>query len=229
MTPDELDDAPEWIKEILPWWETDMDVRKRINTYYAARSAASEGIDWLASIDPDELILMSKNEQISGDHISKHLGQMPDDIDQLLMPNLESVPTSAESTDPFADCVYFLNRLPATEVVWRFSRQFIVRVLRAPTLAAWYDYFFYQLRLMGALPRLMREPKSHSMIPAGYFLGYSNYKSFIRVRTFANFDFVTHCWKRYLRAPRSKRIGNVLHFDMLDADYFSAKFRQRHS
>ncbi len=96
-----------------------------------------------------------------------------------------------------------------------------------PVIAAWYDYLFYQVRFLGALPRLLRDPSDGSMIPAGYFLGYSNYKSFIRLKTFANFDFVTHGWRAFLRAPRTMRMGNILHFDMLDAGYFAAKFRQR--
>ncbi len=224
---EETADAPEWIKDILVCWENDMDVRKRINTYYAARSAAAEGLDWLGSIDPDELVLMSRDEEISEDHISKHLAGVPDKIDQLLLPNLESVPTSATSTNPFADCVYFLNRFPKTETIWRYSRALLVRGLRSPVLAAWYDYLFYQLRFFRALPRLMRDPRDGSLIPAGYFLGYSNFKSFIRLKTFANFDFVTHGWRGFLRTPRNMRLGNILHFDMLDANYFAAKFRQR--
>jgi hypothetical protein len=103
----------------------------------------------------------------------------------------------------------------------------LIRISKSPKLLAWYDYLFYQVRLLGALPRLMREPKSNSAIPAGYFLGYSSYKSMIRTRSFADFNFATHFWKRYLRSPRTLRLGNVLHFDMLDAAYFSAKFRQR--
>jgi hypothetical protein len=31
--PKELKELPSWIVDILPWWETDMDVRKRINTF----------------------------------------------------------------------------------------------------------------------------------------------------------------------------------------------------
>jgi hypothetical protein len=46
---EETGDAPKWIKDISSWWEPDMDVRKRINTYYAAKSAAAEGLDWLGS------------------------------------------------------------------------------------------------------------------------------------------------------------------------------------
>jgi hypothetical protein len=224
---EETEDAPAWIKDILVCWENDMDVRKRINTYYAAKSAAAEGLDWLGGIDPDELVLMSRDEEIAQDHISKHLAKIPDEIDQIFLPNLESVPTSAESSNPFADCVYFLNRFPKTETIWRYSRAFFVRVLPMPVIAAWYDYLFYQVRFFGALPRLLRDPGDGTMIPAGYFLGYSNYKSFIRLKTFANFDFVTHGWRAFLRAPRTMRMGNILHFDMLDASYFAAKFRQR--
>jgi hypothetical protein len=224
---EETDDAPAWIKDILVCWDTDMDVRKRINTYYAAKCAAEEGLDWLGGIDPDELVLMSREEEISEDYISKHLAKVPDEIDQILMPNLESVPSSATSTNPFADCVYFLSRFPKTEALWRYSRAFFVRVLPMPAVAAWYDYIFYQVRFFGALPRLIRDPADGSAIPAGYFLGYSNHKSFIRLKTFANFDFVTHRWRGFLRSPRNMEMGNILHFDMLDAPYFAAKFRQR--
>lgn len=227
ISPGELEDAPEWITKILPAWETDMDVRKRINTYYAAKSAAREGIDWLISLDPDELILMEKNTPVDQDHVLRHLRRVPDKVDQLLLRNLDCVPTSAESKNPFSDCVYFMNRFPKTEFIWRYSRAFLTRVLRSPELAAWYDYIFYQIRFVGALPRLMREPRTGRRIPAGYFLGYSSYKSFIRVMTFSNFKFATHSWMRDVRTPRTMTLGNILHYDLPDAAYFAAKFRQR--
>ncbi len=227
ITPGEIEDAPLWIKRILCAWETDMDVRKCINTYYAAKSAAIEGIDWLISLDPDELILMEKNGPINHDHISKHLRCVPDNVNQLLLPNLDSVPTSAESTNPFSDCVYFMNRFPVTEFIWRYSRALLIRISRSPALVAWYDYIFYQVRFAGALPRLMREPRSGRLIPAGYFLGYSSYKAFIRIRTFFNFTFGTHGWTRYVRSPRNMRLGNILHYDMPDGAYFAAKFQKR--
>src|SRR5262249_11878474 len=59
------------------------------------------------------------------------------------------------------------------------------------------------------------------------FLGYSNFKSFIRTRVAPDFSFATHAWKPFVRSPRNLRTGNVLHFDMPDASYFAAKFRQR--
>ena len=59
---------------------------------------------------------MSRDEQALENHIPRYLERIPDDIDQLQLPNLESVPTAAETDNPFIDCVYFLNRFPATEV-----------------------------------------------------------------------------------------------------------------
>jgi len=227
ITRDEIKDAPQWMTNILCAWETDLDVRKQINTYYAAKSAALEGIDWLISLDADELIVMENNGPINQDCIVRQLGRVPDNIDQLLLPNMDAVPTSGKSGNPFSDCVCFMNRFPATEFVWRYSRALLIRLTRSPELVAWYDYLFYQVRFAGALPRLMREPKSRRVIPAGYFLGYSSYKAFIRLTTFSNFQFATHRWMRYLRAPRSKHLGNVLHYDIPDAAYFAAKFRQR--
>jgi len=227
ITPDELEDPPQWITEILHAWETDMDIRKHINTYYAAKNAALEGIDWLISLDPDELILMDRNSPIDQDQIVRQLSRVPDKVDQLLLRNLDCVPTSAESRNPFSDCVYFMNRFPMTESIWRYSRAFFTRILKAPALAAWYDYVFYQVRFAGALPRLMSDPRTHRAIPVGYFLSYSTYKSFIRLTTFSNFKFATHRWKGDAREPRSIALGNILHYDMLDAAYFADKHRKR--
>jgi hypothetical protein len=233
--PDELQNPPTWLSQILPAWEPDFDVRKIANTVCAARDAAKDGIEWLVGIDADELILMSRDEQVLENHIPRYLEKIPDDIDQVQLPNLESVPTAAETENPFTDCVYFLNRFPATEAVWRYSRAALARitpssearVTRFPKLIAWYDWLFYELRFAGALHRMMREPGTRRRIPGTYFLGYSSYKSFIRTDRVADFRFATHGWKPFTRPPRNLRTGNILHFDMLDADYFALKFRQR--
>jgi len=233
--PEELHNPPSWLSRILPAWEPDLDVRKIANTFYSAQDAAKDGIEWLVGVDPDELILMSRHEQALENHIPRYLEKIPDNIDQLRLPNLESVPTSAETENPFTDCVYFLNRFPATETVWRYSRAALARITRSsatrstrfPKLIAWYDWLFYELRFAGALHRMMREPGTQRRIPGTYFLGYSSYKSFIRTGRAADFEFATHGWKPFVRPPRNLRTGNVLHFDLLDAAYFALKFRQR--
>jgi hypothetical protein len=233
--PQELHDPPAWLSRILPAWETELDVRKIANTVYAAEDAARNGIEWLVGIDPDELILMSRAETVIENHIPKYLEKIPENIDQLHLPNLESVPTAAEIQNPFTDCVYFLNRFPATEALWRYSRAALARITRSsqtrltrfPKFIAWYDWLFYELRFAGALGRMMREPRTNRRIPGTYFLGYSSHKSFIRTARAPNFEFATHGWRPFLRRPHNLRTGNILHFDLLDAAYFSLKFKQR--
>ena len=225
--PEDLSNPPQWLQKILPAWESELDVRKIANTYYAGLNASREGIEWLACIDADELILMSPAETHLEDHVPRYLQTIPENIDQVLMRNLESVPTSTESQNPFVDCIYFLNRFPVTEAVWRYSRAALARVSRSPKLIAWYDWLFYELRFAGALKRMMREPGTGRRIPGTYFLGYSSYKSFIRTRVAPDFNFATHSWRHFLRSPRNLHTGNVLHFDMPDPSYFAAKFRQR--
>jgi hypothetical protein len=225
--PEELTNPPAWLAHILPAWEPDLDVRKIANTYYAALDAAKNGIEWLVNIDVDELILMNRDEQSLDNHIPRYLERIPDNIDQLLLPNLESVPTSAESENPFLDCIYFLDRFPKTEAVWRYSRAALLRATRSPKLIAWYDWLFYELRFAGALQRMMRDPATNRRIPGTYYLAYASHKSFIRTTRAANFEFATHGWKPWLERPRSLRTGNILHFDMLDYRYFASKFRQR--
>jgi hypothetical protein len=75
--PEEMEDAPGWLSQILPAWGPDLDVRKRANTYYAAVDAAKHGIEWLLSIDADELILMNRDEQILEDHFRNTSHESP--------------------------------------------------------------------------------------------------------------------------------------------------------
>jgi hypothetical protein len=205
-----------------------MDVRKRINTFHAAELARREGIEWLISIDADELLLLSASVENTIGSSEQYFDSIPNDVDQILLPNLEAVPLGEGSGRPFADCTSFLRRFPATELIWRYSSGLLRRTLRNPKIHAWYDYWFYYLRFRGALPRLMRHPITRESIPAGYFLGYSNHKSFIRTRVAKQFVFNVHEWQKTHRHPRTVRRGYVLHYDLCSAEYFQEKFRQRH-
>ncbi len=174
--PDELSNLPQWLAKILPAWKPDLDVRKIANTYCAALDCAKDGIEWLGSIDADELMLMSRDEPNLEGHIPRYLEKIPEDVDQLLLRNLESIPGSAESANPFVDCVYFLDRFPVTESVWRYSRAVLARTAQSPKLIAWYDWLFYEIRFAGALKRMMREPGTGRRIPGTYFLAYSSFQ-----------------------------------------------------
>lgn len=228
VTPEEIVDPPEWIARILPWWKGNMDVRKQINTYYAAKWAAADGIDWLASIDVDELILMDRHGEIEQDHITGPLSRVPAAIDQVLMPNMDVIPTSAACQEPYLECTYFQNRYLATETLWRYSRAVLNRLKVPPPLVAWYDYLFFWLRFRGAFVRIMHDPKqAGARIPAGYFLGYSSNKSIVRTSRIEGLEFSIHGWHKYTRKPHSLRLGNVLHYDLPGASHFARKFRQR--
>lgn len=76
--PEELANPPEWFVHILPPWGDDLDVRKIANTYYATLDAAQDGIEWLVSIDADELLMMNRDEQVLQNHAPKYLSQVPE-------------------------------------------------------------------------------------------------------------------------------------------------------
>lgn len=225
--PENLNDLPQWIINILDWWERDMDVRKRINTYYAANLAFNEGITWLGCIDPDELIIPNKElKNIDNRLINEFLKNIPEKCNQVLMRNLEVVTTKAETDNPFLECVLFLNRFPVTETIWRYSSALVRRLFKSK-IQAWFDYIFYKIRFANLLQRLMVNPITNEKIPGSYFLGYSNHKSFVRTKHFNDFNFVTHKWIKYTSKPQNTYLGFVLHYDLYDYKYFSHKFKQR--
>jgi hypothetical protein len=227
VKPVSLADAPMWIEQIMPRWQESMDVRKRINTFVASRLAREEGIEWLINIDPDELLLLNDGTEEAGGPVDEFFSGIAPDVDQILLPNLEAIAVGEGTGRPFVDCTLFLRRYPLTELLWRYSSASVRRLVSSPKVHAWYDHWFYRLRLRGALPRLMRHPVTGESIPAGYFLGYSNHKSFIRTRVAEEFLFNIHKWQKVRRHPKSIRRGNLLHYDLCDADYYCAKFRQR--
>ena len=155
VAPKSLIDPPEWMKLLLPRWEESMDVRKRINTFMAAEQARSEGIEWLISIDPDELLLLGDVQASSPDDSAKFFSSVAAEIDQILVPNWEAVPVDAGTGRPFVDCTLFLRRFPITEAVWRYSSGLVRRVASNPKLHAWYDHWFYRIRFRGGICRAL--------------------------------------------------------------------------
>jgi hypothetical protein len=229
VAPDEaaVADGPDWMAAIAPWWSTDLGVRQRINTLAATRLCQEMGIDWLLCIDPDEVFHASLGNPPSAARTREFFLGIPQHVDQILLRNLEAIPPASSTGNLLTDCTRFLARFPATEAVWRVMSGGIRRVVKIPAAQAWFDYLFYQVRFMGALPRLLVHPTTGKRIPAGYFLGYSNHKSAIRPERASSFDFVIHYWRRWNRAPRNVLRGNVLHCDFPSLEYFIAKFRQR--
>lgn len=220
-------EAPEWIRRIAPRWHENMDVRKRINTYTAAQWARRDGVEWLINIDPDELLLLTESGADSAAAVAEFFRPIPPSVDQILVRNLEAIALGPGTGKPFIDCTLFLQRFPLTELLWKISARLLRTFTSSPRLLAWYDYGYYQLRFRGALPRRMRHPLTGEVIPAGYFLGYSNHKALIRTANACDFEFNIHRWQRARRSPRSIVQGRLLHFDLCSPEYFRSKFRQR--
>jgi hypothetical protein len=227
IEPRALEDVPPWISQLLPRWQESMDVRKRINTHIAAGLARAEGIEWLINIDPDELLLLNSQEVDAIGDPEAFFTSIGGNVDQILAPNLEAVPVGEGTGRPFIDCTLFLRRFPTTEFVRRATSALLRRLLHSPMWQAWYDHWYYRVRFRGALPRLMHDPVTGASIPAGYFLGYSNHKAFIRTRTADEFRFNIHRWEKIHRRPISVKRGFILHYDLCSAEYFVEKFRQR--
>ena len=223
----ELKEIPEWVHEISPRWRESMDVRKRINTLHAARLAFDEGIDWITSVDPDELIIPSKDAIDPKGAISTFLSNVSEHKNLLFLSNLEAVPTSDESNNPFVECNLFLNRFPVTEQILRYTKAGIRIFTKNPILHAWYEYIFYKIRFPGAPLRTLRHPETNKVIPTGVFLGYLGYKSIIRTRTALESLFNIHKWEKDKCDLDIAYKGYVLHYDLFDAQYTAAKFRQR--
>ena len=196
-------DEPGWFGGVGLIWEGNFDARKRVNTFRAAQWAHAAGIEWLASIDPDELIIANSNDLVSIDLMDRLLRCVPENIDQILLRNLELVPVVSESVNPFLDNVYFLNRFPRTELVFRYSSALARRLLRNSRLHAWFEHLFYKLRFLGTWPRLMRHPATKSLIPSSYFLGYVNHKAIIRTNASDKYNFNIHRWGAFLSKPKS--------------------------
>ena len=215
----------EWIRDIDKRWHLSMDVRKRINTMYAASIAKKRGIEWIANIDPDELLVL-ENEGGSASG-AQNFFNIKENIDQILVPNVESVSCSDTVEKPFEECIYFLNRFYKTEAVWRASLFMVRKFIHSPRAHAWFDFLFYRIRFLMRFPRLMKHPVTKINIPTGFFLGYSNHKAFIRTKTFSEFKFNIHRWEKIVRHPVSVRRGLLLHYDLPNPTYLKEKFSQR--
>jgi Glycosyl transferase family 2 len=225
VNPRDVSNLPEWVKIIAPMWEENMDVRKRINTLVAARMAAAENIQWIASIDPDELMIVdttSAKQDLSG-----LFANISDKVDQILLRNLEVLPTDPNVENPFADCTYFLSRHPKTEVIRRYCTAAFRKIFSSPKAHAWFEHKFYRARFIGLFPPIVSNPENGEKLYRSYYLGYSNYKSIMRTSRADDYNFNTHKWQRYRKSPASIYKGNVLHYDLFNATYFIEKFRQR--
>jgi hypothetical protein len=223
----ELTDPPDWCTTILPRWEANMDVRKRINCLDAARKARAEGIEWLACIDVDELIVPNLSSTPTASSLRALLDSIAPNVDQVLVPNFEAIPEGIRSGAPFATCTLFARRFPATELLIRAGRNLLRRAHTSPKALAEYEELVYRARFPGAPLRTLRDPRTGERIPAGLFLGYRADKSLMRTSAAVRSEFNIHRWQKAEVPIRTVRRGCLLHYDICSPDYLTEKFRKR--
>jgi hypothetical protein len=221
--------VPPWIQRILPSWHDNYDTRKRINTYFAALQAREAGIEWLFTIDADEVLLFRAQEADGPGNSEDFLSRIPANVHQVLMPPHEAVPTGPGTNRPMVDCRYFLNRFPVTDTIWKLLQVASRPILRTPKQRAWLDYWVYRIRCGARYPRLLKSPLTGEIIPTGFYLGYWNHKAGIRTKAVPRYGFNTHMWAEGGRLPPSLRAGVLLHYDLPNAVCYRNKFQQRNS
>lgn len=231
VRPEEVEGGHPWFQWIAENWEGWMDLRKMLNMHWAARQARQDGMDWLVAIDADELIIADKSNIFSPSSFDDMLRNVPDDVDQILMKNMDVVAEKISCANPFADYRYFFTRISeSVEFIWRYSRAGLRKIFNKPEIVAWYDQLFFKIILRAGFPRVMRDPASGKEFPTGYYLSYFNYKSVIRTKRSDKFRPMIHKWANFKGSsvrPKSIVLGNVLHYDFIDCTHFMNKYRQR--
>ncbi|WP_423142055.1 glycosyltransferase family 2 protein [Parablastomonas sp. CN1-191] len=225
---DDVIDPPAWIDWVRENEREWMDVRKNINSWVAARTAAADGIAWLAAIDPDELILPHLFRDDDPAQMEKLLAEVPASCDQVFLPNCDLLPTGQPVAGPFEQR-YFLSRLPRLHMANRILRKIAWVLTRSPVVQARVEEGFYRLMLGDAMPRTLRDPATGEQLPGAYFLSYDSQKAILRTARYARYRPRIHYWEdaRGRRNAHKPAWARVLHFDLIDVDHFMHKFRQR--
>jgi len=218
-----IKNPPAWIKEVEVQEIEQMDFRKRINTLYAAGLALEDGIEWVCSIDADELI-------VPGDEFSNIwnlLASIKADVDQILLPNVELLPTPSTDENVFKSQTVFIRRQNFLQNLWRGINVLMGKLCVSPQRIALAENYFYKIALRGRFPPTPINPLTGEKIYRGLYLGYSNHKAFMRSSRARSFNFNIHQWIRIDRRPKTVVAGQILHYDLPDAEYFIRKFGQR--
>lgn len=227
VRPEDVTDAPRFLETMAAGWDGFVDARKNVNCWLAARKAAADGIDWLAMIDPDELLLPGPAKGANPEAMEHLLAEQSGDVAQVLLPNCDVLPESASKASPFAHR-HFQARYPGLEAAWRPARK-VLSLTGGPQRVAQFDQWFWDRALGNDLPRRLVHPTTGETIPAGYFLSYASNKSLLRTCDFCSWRPVIHHWVRHGGSGRTVKAkqAKVLHFDFTDAEAYLHKFGQR--
>ncbi|MDY6927557.1 MAG: glycosyltransferase family 2 protein [Pseudomonadota bacterium] len=226
VSKNDLINIPDWVNDLLP--ESNMDHRKRINTLYAAERAHVDGVEWLLSIDPDEIVIANN---LTSKNAFDNILNVDNEVEQILIPNIELLPSQKNAIDNSSNFYcgknYFINRRDKQLKVWKAINKILVMLKISPEINSRIcNRFFYFLNYR-LFPRILISPNNEKIYTAWY-LGYSNYKSLIRTSSIFKANFNIHQW---VSIPGNKlntiKKGTLLHYDLPSFSYYQKKFKQR--
>lgn len=197
--------SSERLKHVVRTSATHSAARQMLNTIIACERARDEGIDWILSLDPDELICFDPHETQAGE-LTSFLQTQPVDIEQITFPSAEIVQQSHSYENVFAEATLFKH--PDSSVR---------RSLYDPFKKAVRGHFFYPRKL-----RRIPLPKYKKLTWwYGHRFGKSAARTSIdllpRVHTFDRFD--------GSRELQTRGAGLALHYLLYSADDFMKKYR----
>lgn len=223
--PSELKEAPEWIQDISHGWSDNMDRRKRVNMFWATCEAISEGIDWIISVDVDELLVANINLAPQPGDINDLLDKVSPGIDQVFFENVEVVSEFGDG-HPFLINKRFMKPLRLFWLMTKclnFSRRFGYFGEIVPLVTD----VIHDLKFAGNLPSRIRDPFTGANVPRGLYLGYWGQKSFVRVKSTSKLNFDVHKWLDVRGRANGIWRGAVLHYDLPNFRHYRNKFQQR--
>jgi hypothetical protein len=132
-----IEKPPEWIKQVEAHETEQMDFRKRINMLYAASLARDDGIDWVCSIDADEMIVPGGG--FAG--IAELLGSVGADVDQILMPNFRLLPTLSTEENIFSSQTVFIQRKDRLRNLWHVVNALLGTLHVSPKERSVFEHF----------------------------------------------------------------------------------------
>jgi hypothetical protein len=184
----EVDDCTKWFSWIEENWDEWFDLRKMLNTYWAALEAKAKGVEWLLSIDADEILAEDFHNTLREDGLKAYFSSIPARIQQLSFLNHDVIPTQLHADSPFCSSSFFVQRPNQLVIyIWRTIRLLFSKILKSPYFSCWYDFCFYRICTLGTWPRRLVHPTTQKIIPAGIFLSYYNGKSAIRLSSINRF------------------------------------------
>ena len=200
-----------------------IDYRKKINTFVALNKAKESNIDWLAVIDPDELIVKNENSP----NIQTLLNSIPENIDQILMENYELFPISSICENPFKKQIYFIKRIRYLDRLINKVLIFLKIISPKKKFFSKLEYLIFKYLLNYSFLKVAINPINRKKIYRGIFLGYKGVKPFIRTKNAQYYNFNIHKWIPYIKKPKNIYSGIILHYNLINSEHFLAKFRKR--